>query len=232
MIDLAVVIPVYNERDIIVEVIDDWSKVLGSLSISYSIHLYNDGSTDDSLEKMRQSQSCYPNIRVVDKPNSGHGPTILQGYTENADSEWIFQADSDNEISAKHFPEFWSSRNNCDLVIGHRKNRDVPLSRKILTFFTALIVHIFYARGIEDVNCPYRLMRTEKLQRMIRKIPHGTFAPNVIISGVAVKEKWAFKTIEIPVQNRRTGTSSIRRLKLLRAAARSFYQTIGYAFRN
>ena len=51
MIELAVVIPVYNEREIIAEVIKDWNNVLEPLSISYSLNLYNDGSKDDTLEK-------------------------------------------------------------------------------------------------------------------------------------------------------------------------------------
>ena len=232
MIELAVVIPVYNESEIILEVIKDWNNVLEPLSISYSINLYNDGSKDDTLEKMRKTQSCYPNINIVDKSNSGHGPTILQGYLENLNATWIFQVDSDNEISAKHFLQFWNVRNNYDFLIGYRKNRKVALSRKIITFFTGFVVQLCYEKGIKDVNCPYRLMRTEKLKHVIKKIPKDTFAPNVILSGIVAKEKWAFKIIEIPVQNRSTGEVSIRRLKLLSATIKSFYQTIGYAFRN
>lgn len=232
MVELAVVIPVYNEHEIISEVIQDWHTVLEPLSISYSITLYNDGSKDNTLEKLKDAQVRYPNIKIIDKLNSGHGPTILQGYVDNLDALWVFQVDSDNEISAKHFVQFWEARNNYDFLIGYRRNRKAPLPRKIITFLTSFVVQLCYGKGIKDVNSPYRLMRIEKLKDLVKKIPKDTFAPNVIISGVAVKEKWAFKIIEVPVQNRVTGEVSIKRLKLLRATLKSFYQTLGYAFRN
>jgi glycosyltransferase involved in cell wall biosynthesis len=232
MVELAVVIPVYNEHEIITEVIKDWNTVLEPLSISYSLNLYNDGSKDNSLEKLKNAQARYPNIKIVDKLNSGHGPTILQGYLDNLNAVWIFQADSDNEISAKHFIQFWNARNNYDLLIGYRRNREAPLPRKIITSFTGLVVRLWYGKGIKDVNCPYRLMRVEKFKNLVKKIPKDTFAPNVIVSGVAAKEKWAIKIIEVPVQNRLTGEVSIKRLKLLKATIKSFYQTLDYAFRN
>lgn len=232
MIELAVVIPVYNENEIITEVVQEWSNVLQPLSISYSINLYNDGSKDNTLEKLLNAQVNFPNLNIIDKVNKGHGPTILQGYLDNLDAHWIFQVDSDNEISAKHFIKFWNARNDYDVLIGHRRNRNAPLSRKLITFFTRLVVQLCYGKGIKDVNCPYRLMRVERIKGLIKKIPRTTFAPNVIISGVAAKEKWAIKIIEIPIQNRLTGEASIKRLKLLKATMKSFYQTLCYAVRK
>ena len=232
MLDLAVVIPVYNEQEIIGEVVKDWNAALSPLLISYSISLYNDGSKDNTLETLRYVQSQYPNINIVNKPNSGHGPTILKGYLDHLDASWIFQVDSDNEIPAKHFVKFWNARNDFDFIIGDRRNRNVPLSRKLITFFSGFVVQVCYGNGIKDVNCPYRLIRVEKLRDLIHKIPDDTFAPNIIISGVAVRQKWALKIIDIPVQKRLTGEVSIKRLKLLRAVIRSFYQTVDYAFRK
>ena len=55
-IELSVVIPVYNEEDIISMVIDNWIEKLNQLNINYEIHLYNDGSTDNSLERVLESE--------------------------------------------------------------------------------------------------------------------------------------------------------------------------------
>ena len=78
-IELSVVIPVYNEEDIISMVIDNWIEKLNQLNINYEIHLYNDGSIDNSLERLLESEKKHSNVVVHDKPNGGHGPTILQG---------------------------------------------------------------------------------------------------------------------------------------------------------
>ena len=85
-IELSVVIPVYNEEEIISMVIDNWIEKLNQLKINHEIHLYNDGSRDNSLEKIQESEKIHSNVVVHDKPNAGHGPTILQGYLENIES--------------------------------------------------------------------------------------------------------------------------------------------------
>ena len=83
---LAVVMPVYNERDAIGAVLDKWVHALDALGIDYEIRPYNDGSHDDSLEIMRLSAQRLGDgrINVRDKSNGGHGNTILTGYREAA----------------------------------------------------------------------------------------------------------------------------------------------------
>ena len=46
-------------------------------------------------------------IEVIDKSNSGHGSTILQGYQQSK-GDWIFQTDSDNEIRPDQFKKVCS----------------------------------------------------------------------------------------------------------------------------
>ena len=232
MTDLTVVMPVYNESEIIEGVINDWSNVLESQSLSYSIKVYNDGSSDNTFQKLQEIETNYNNVHVIDKHNSGHGPTILRGYLENLQCQWLFQVDSDNEISAQHFIEFWSSRKNYDLLIGDRQNRNAGFLRGIVTFLSRMTVLLFYGNGIKDVNAPYRLMRSEKFKEIIQNIPNNTFAPNIIISGMAIKEKLAIKNIKVSNRPRLTGKGSIGKLKLLKVSLKSFYQTIQHAFRG
>jgi len=232
MKELIVVMPVYNESEIIGEVIKDWSKVLGSLSLSYAIKVYNDGSRDNTSTKLHEIKTSHKHIHVIDKNNTGHGPTILRGYLESLESQWLFQVDSDNEISPEHFIEFWYSRDDYDLLIGDRQNRDAGFLRGFVTFLSRQTVHVFYGKGIKDVNAPYRLMRTEKFKEIIQSIPNNTFAPNIIISGMAIKEKLAIKNIKVLNRNRLTGKGSISKLKLLKVSLKSFYQTIQHAFRG
>ena len=90
-------------------------------------------------------------------------------------------------------------------------------------------VHFFYGQGISDVNAPYRLMRKDKFTGIFAAIPKDTFAPNVIISGMAVRKKLRIKDIFVPTDFRATGTVSIQRMKLLKVAVKSFRETIAFA---
>jgi len=89
-----------------------------------------------------------------------------------------------------------------------------------------LTIGLYFGAGLRDVNTPYRLIRTPILKRMLPLIPEDAFAPNVIISGLAVRMGLRIFQCEAPHQNRRTGEVSIVRWKLWKAALRSFRQTL------
>jgi len=228
--ELALVIPVYNEEAIIQTVVEDWASTLRALNIDFELRLYNDGSKDNTLEKLNEIKDSYPELIIVHKENSGHGATILQGYKESA-ATYIFQVDSDNEMKAKYFEELWNERENYDFIIGRRAfNFDVPVPRRIVSFFAKKSIHLFYGRGIKDVNAPYRLMKRAAFNNIYNSIPEDTFAPNVIISGMAIRNKIKLRDYYIPTEFRATVTVSIQRMKLLKVALKSFKETILFSF--
>ena len=133
--ELTVVIPVYNEEEIIQEVVNDWVSTLTKMQIEYDINIYNDGSKDNTLAKLTELGRNNKSVKVIDKKNSGHGPTILRGYKQ-CDTEWVFQVDSDNEMRSEHFSKIWGLRQDYDLILGRRENRISPFSRKIVSFIS------------------------------------------------------------------------------------------------
>ncbi len=229
---LAVVIPVYNEESVIGEVLEEWLNELRRLKINFQIHCFNDGSKDNTLRIINEYSARNSEIIVHNKRNTGHGNTVLSAYRRNYDIEWIFQIDSDGEIGPEFFKELWGKRTDYDFLIGCRVNRKIPLSRKIVTYISKMTVDIFYGKGINDVNSPYRLMRSEKFKEVFRIIPDDTFAPNVIISGMAVLKE--YRTFELPVSQNHIimRGSSIRNYRLFKAAFRSFWQTIKFRFKT
>ena len=84
-------------------------------------------------------------------------------------------------------------------------------------------------RTVWDVNTPYRLMRTSEFMDVYQQIPLTTFAPNVIISGMVARKKLRYYEIRVPQHDRTTGEVSIKKWKLLKAAVKSFWQTIHFA---
>ena len=231
---LCVVMPVYNEQDAIPAVLAKWDGALSALGIDYEIRPYNDGSKDSSLAVMRKAAEGRPRISVRDKPNGGHGNTILTGYREAAADgfDWIFQVDSDDEMGPERFGELWSRRGDFDFLIGIRDGRRQALPRKVISFVSRLCVRLFYGKSVWDVNSPYRLMRTSAFRELFLSIPLSTFAPNVVISGFVGATGLRFFETRVPQHDRTTGEVSIKKWKLLKAAARSFCQTIAFSFRS
>jgi dolichol-phosphate mannosyltransferase len=228
---LAVVMPVYNEEGAIRGVINKWTQELFRLGIDFKIHAYNDGSKDDTLSILNQLASENRNVIVHDKLNSGHGPTIIQGYRENSDAEWIFQIDSDDEIGTESFEDLWKNRERFDFLIGKRIRSRQPLARKLISSMSRIIVKLLYGDKVYDVNSPYRLMKTKAFKKVFSSLSNDMFAPNVVIAGVVSLAN--IKCYEIPAQQRErvTGEVSIKKMKLLKVALQSFQQTIAYRFK-
>ncbi len=229
---LAMVMPVYNEEEVIGVVLRKWVSALDSFGIDYRIYAYNDGSKDNTLMVLTAAASeLGERVVVCDKPNSGHGPTILKGYRDNCErAEWIFQIDSDDEMGPEKFPELWNRRADFDFLVGIRDGRRQALPRKVISFISRMSVRIFYGRSIWDVNTPYRLMRSAAFKEVYAAIPSNTFAPNVIISGMAARKKLRCFETPVPQRDRQTGEVSIKKWKLFKAALRSFRQTIAFRF--
>jgi glycosyltransferase involved in cell wall biosynthesis len=230
-IQLTVIIPVYNEEEIIVKVLQDWSDELKDIGLTYEIRVYNDGSKDNTIGVLKDLERQIPNLVIINKKNSGHGPTILQGYREASEkSEWVFQVDSDNEMPASFFRELWKHKDNYDFLIGVRTNREQHRVRKIISGISRYTVWSFYRKGVADVNSPYRLMRSSCFADLFQKIPADTFAPNLIISGYAGLKKLRIFQTKVHHTNRETGEVSIKRFKLLKVASKSYWQTIRFRF--
>ncbi len=231
MLELAVVIPVYNEEACIVSVLEKWVRELNRLGIDYRIDAYNDGSLDGSLSAMRRAEPEFGGrVAVHDKPNGGHGHTILTGYLAGCEeAEWIFQIDSDDEMGPESFFKLWEQRSGYDFLVGRRDGRKQPLPRKVMSAVSRLTVRLFYGRSVWDVNTPYRLMRSGVFAPIYRMIPLSTFAPNVIITGMAAKRRLRCFETPVPQRDRQTGEVSIKKWKLLKVALKSFRQTICFA---
>ena len=116
-LELTVVIPAYNEGTGLKDMLEAWSAELDSLSVSYVLRVFDDGSNDDTPQVLRRIASRISKLEVVEQQNKGHGPTILRGYRE-AMSEWILQVDGDDEIGPGEFAALWSLRADADLVMG------------------------------------------------------------------------------------------------------------------
>ena len=225
---LTVVIPLYNEEGAAHPVVTAWDDQLARLGIDYELRVYDDGSRDATgsiLEKLARERT---RVIAVRQTNRGHGPTILRGYRE-ARGEWVFQVDGDDEMSPASFPGFWSRREEADLVIGCRSGRELPVGRRIISVVSRTAVRLLFGPGVRDVNVPYRLYRRTALAEMLALVPEKTFAPNVILVGLAVSKGLRIVELPVPYRTRQTGESSLGRLRMWTCAATAFWQTLRVA---
>ena len=224
--DVAVVIPVFNEEKLIGECINEWLNVLDSVNLNYEILIIDDGSSDATISIV-ETYGVNQNVQLIIKQNEGHGPTILAGYKRAVGiAEWVFQADSDNEISPNQFSALWSRRQGQDAVIAWRQGRNQTTVRRLVTFFARVATKVLFRCHLRDVNIPFRLIRSETLTILLKKIPSDTFAPNIALSGALSLMNYQVEECPVIFNERIVGESSLSNLGAVRKGGRALLELI------
>jgi glycosyltransferase involved in cell wall biosynthesis len=226
---LSVVIPVYNEADKLNALLADWQPMFKSTGVPYNIILIDDGSKDGSLALLQSIAATDPSLVVHTQPNAGHGPAILNGYLRaiDAGAEFIFQIDSDHQLQTAAFPDLWAHRENHDLLLAQRREKNASQGRQWVSRFTAWSVRLLFGSGVSDINSPYRLMRCDALKPALQKIPADSFAPNVLLTSWFIKKKYRIFIATVDPMNEGLRKSRMNRY-FLRGALRSFRQLIEF----
>ena len=211
---LYIVMPAYNEAENIEKTIGQWYPVVEKVSSEGNqakLVIANDGSKDDTFSIMKQLRSKYPLLEPIDKPNSGHGATILllYRYAIEHGADYIFQTDSDGQTNPEEFWQMWEERQMYDFQIGYRRDRKDGLSRVFVTRVLRLVVWLMFHEWVIDANTPFRLMHSDKLQKILNVIPQDFFLSNVAISAIAVKWNYRIGWYDITFKPRQGGLNSI-----------------------
>lgn len=185
--------------------------------------IINDGSRDETgkiaeLEKLR-----FENLIVINKNNSGHGPTCLYGYkyAVNNNADFVFQTDSDGQTRAEDFWQFWEERNNYDFVIGFRPKRGDGLGRWLVSRILRLVLFIIFKTYVKDANTPFRLMNAGRLKKYTELIPDDFFLANVLLVVLLQKNKEKMKWLKINFAPRDSGVPSVSFIKFFKVGLKT-----------
>jgi glycosyltransferase involved in cell wall biosynthesis len=208
---LYIIMPAYNEEANIENVIKEWYPVVERTGRDSRLVILNDGSKDSTYEKICACKETYPQLIGIDKPNEGHGATILRGYRYaiNAGADYVFQTDSDGQTRPEEFDMLWKDRAKCGLLIGYRKGRQDGFSRIVVTRTLRLVLFLQFGIWVKDANTPFRLMRTSQLKKVLRRIPDGFFLSNVLMTVIYEKHHLGVFYYPITFRPRQGGKNSI-----------------------
>lgn len=226
---LYIVMPAYNEEANIETVATEWHEVVTKIGNDSKLVIFNDGSKDNTYKKLLELQEKLPNLIGVDKPNSGHGATVLYAYNYciNHEADYIFQTDSDGQTLPSEFYPFWELRKDYAAQIGHRNHRQDGFSRVFVTKTLKFVLWVVFGEKITDANTPFRLMPRATLEKYVPQIPKDFNLSNVILSVLLVHNKENVRFAPITFRPRQGGVNSInfkRICKIGKQAVKDFYQ--------
>lgn len=217
MDNLYIIIPAYNEEMNIESVAREWNEVVEKVGGNSKLVIINDGSKDNTYNKLLSLKEELPYLIPLTKPNGGHGATVLYGYhyaiEHNAD--YIFQTDSDGQTLPAEFYKFWEQRKRYSAIIGHRNKRQDGISRVIVTKTLKLVIWCIFGIKTIDANTPFRLINRKVMLKYIHKIPEDFNLSNVMLTVLLINAKENVKFIPITFRPRQGGVNSINIKKIV-----------------
>jgi glycosyltransferase involved in cell wall biosynthesis len=121
---ISVVVPIYNEQEILPQLRQRMSAALDSTGDTWELILVNDGSRDSSAQIIRQFNSEDPRIKLINlSRNFGHQPAVTAGI-HHAQGDCVVLIDGDLQDPPEVIPEMVKKwKEGSQVVLGERQSR-------------------------------------------------------------------------------------------------------------
>jgi dolichyl-phosphate beta-glucosyltransferase len=237
MCQLSVVIPAFNEADLIAETIQQSCAYLRQNFSDSELLIVDDGSTDATCRIVEDQIASFGDdlpVRLISNGrNRGKGFSIKNGV-EHARGKQILFYDADlpydlNSIRAA----VDGLEGGFDVVVGSRVlagamiDVNVPAIRKLASKIYRAIVHRLIDLDVEDTQCGFKAFRIEAARDIFSQVTIPGFGFD--IEALALAQHKGYTILSIPVKMLKIRHAS--RIKLARDAFKMFGDILRVAWR-
>jgi dolichyl-phosphate beta-glucosyltransferase len=202
---LSIIIPAYNEEKRLPQTLREIDEYFKKQSFESEIIVVSDGSTDRTVEVVRNLMGEIKNLRILDfKENMGKGFGVKEGMLKALGNFRLF-TDADNSTTIEQVEKMWPYfEEGYDIVIGSRDVKgailDPPqppfrrLTGEAFKYFRKIIVGLW---EIEDSQCGFKCFTKEASEDILPKCKINRFAfdPEILL----IAQKLGYKIKEIPI---------------------------------
>ncbi|MBW4650084.1 MAG: glycosyltransferase family 2 protein [Kastovskya adunca ATA6-11-RM4] len=166
--ELSVVVPLYNEVESLIQLLEAITTSVSNMGLSYEIICVDDGSKDGSSELLKQQALLRPHLRaVLLRRNYGQTPAMAAGF-KYATAPFIVTLDGDLQNDPADIPMLLAKlEEGYDLVSGWRKNRqDAALTRLLPSKIANWLIGRITGVKLHDYGCSLKAYRAELIADM------------------------------------------------------------------
>ena len=197
MLDLSVVIPVYNEEENLPLLWEELRGVLDGLRLRFEVVFVDDGSRDRSAEIIRGFREGDPRARLVRlKANAGETAATDAGF-KAARGTWVVVMDADLQNDPHDIPALLGHLDQWDAVTGWRVKRGEGDGwlRRASSRVANQVRNALSDEAIRDSGCTFRAFRRECLRGLVLYRGFHRFIPTLL-------KMRGYRVLEVPVNHR------------------------------
>ncbi len=194
---ISVIVPVYNEVNTIVQVLES----VNAVNIDKEIIVIDDGSSDGTANKLGSlDYSRFNNVKVIHhSSNMGKGAAILTGLS-HANGEFVIIQDADLEYNPQEYIPLvnYAQANNLAVVYGSRflsgqclMSPLQYLANRVLTF----AINLLFFTSLTDMETCFKLVKREALADLKLRAKRFEVEPEITVKLL----KKGYKINEIPI---------------------------------
>jgi dolichyl-phosphate beta-glucosyltransferase len=214
---LTVIIPAYNEASAIQHCIEEVIRLFEKEADSFEIVAIDDGSTDKTLEIVRDMARSEPRIRTLTNGrNRGKGYTVKHGVLESRGNYVLF-TDVDLSTPLTEYTKLKSKLDEgLDIAFGSRalSNSQLRIKQPWYRVWLGRLANkaiqsvVPALKGIKDTQCGFKLFRGDVARKIFPFQTNERWGFDFEILHIARKHE--FTVAEVPVQWSHSGDSRIR----------------------
>jgi len=197
VLDLSVVIPVYNEEESLLPLWTELRPVLEGLGIAFEVVFVDDGSQDASAEIIRQLREGDARVRLVRlKANAGETAATDAGF-KAARGRTVVTMDADLQNDPADIPRLLARLDQWDAVCGWRVSRGDgdSLVRRVSSRVGNGVRNWVSDETVQDSGCTFRAFRRECLRGLTLYRGFHRFIPTLL-------RLRGYRVMEMPVAHR------------------------------
>ncbi|HWS45329.1 MAG TPA: glycosyltransferase family 2 protein [Acidimicrobiia bacterium] len=166
---LSVVVPVYNERNTLVEILRRMRAVELPEGVERELIVVDDGSTDGTRDVLQQLGDSTVRVVMHDQ-NRGKGAALRTGI-ENANGDYVLVQDADLEYDPEDWPKLLLPvlRGRARVVYGSRftgERRNMLFLHWVGNRFLSLTTNVLYNTTLSDMETCYKLIDRELFESL------------------------------------------------------------------
>lgn len=185
----SVVIPLKNEEENVVDLINELEPVMNGLQGPWELICVDDGSTDRTFSLLKELNKKKSFLKILKfSKNFGQSSAFDAGF-KAAKGEFVITLDGDRQNDPADIPKLIHVIEESDLVCGQRVNRRDPWSKKITSRLANFVRSRLCQDQVQDTGCSLKVYRTACLRNIKMYQGMHRFLPALFaIEGFRVKE--------------------------------------------